>query len=70
MTAVDFERGLEGGRGVEIWVMELWGVWNTPVPRIYHKIINNVLVQVPFEGVLIEACVAHALSNLVCACAT
>ena len=27
MSAVDFERRLEGGRGVEIWVMELWGVF-------------------------------------------
>ena len=27
MSAVDFERRLEGGRGVEIWLMELWGVF-------------------------------------------
>ena len=24
MSAVDFERRLEGGRGMEIWVMKLW----------------------------------------------
>ena len=29
MSAVDFERRLEGGRGVEIWVMELWGVFHS-----------------------------------------
>ena len=29
MSAVDFERSLEGGRGVEIWVMELWGVFHS-----------------------------------------
>ena len=27
MSVVDFERRLEDGRGVEIWVMELWGVF-------------------------------------------
>ena len=29
MSAVDFERRLEGERGVEIWVIELWGVFNS-----------------------------------------
>ena len=29
MSVVDFERRLEGGRGVEIWVMELWGVFHS-----------------------------------------
>ena len=29
MSAVDFERRLEGGRGVGIWVMELWGVFHS-----------------------------------------
>ena len=29
MSAVDFERRLEGGRGVEIWVMELWDVFHS-----------------------------------------
>ena len=29
MSGVDFERRLEGGRGVEIWVMELWGVFHS-----------------------------------------
>ena len=28
MSAVYFERKLEGGRGMEIWVMELWGVFH------------------------------------------
>ena len=29
MSAVDFERRLEGGRGVEIWVMKLWDVFHS-----------------------------------------
>ena len=29
MSVVDFERRLEGGRGVVIWVMELCGVFHS-----------------------------------------
>ena len=29
MSTVDFGLRLEGGRGVEIWVMELWGVFHS-----------------------------------------
>ena len=34
MSAVDFERMLEGGRDVEIWVMELWGVFHSSLLMI------------------------------------
>ena len=41
MSAVDFEHRLEGGRGVEIWVMELWGVFHSSLLlllRVYNVI--------------------------------